>query len=93
MTRILDEMEEMKRGLDAVMLDHLGASDTESGSVQSRIALYAERNGELHVLCRTLLDKYREVAPNDPFVYEADSILCNVPQCRLPADAPLRRGY
>lgn len=57
------------------------------------VELYAERNGELHVLARTLLDKYRAACPDDPFVYEADSILCNVPQCRLPADAPLRRGY
>ena len=48
----------------------------------STARLYAERNGELHVLCRTLLDKYREVAPDDPFVYEADSILCNVPNIR-----------
>ena len=46
------------------------------------VALYAERNGELHVLARLLLDKYRALAPDDPFVYEADSILCDVPQLR-----------
>jgi hypothetical protein len=49
------------------------------------LELWASRNGELHVLCRKLLDRLRESCPDDPLVWEAEKELTNVPQVRLNA--------
>ena len=46
------------------------------------VALWATRNGELHVLCRRLMDKYRAVCPDDPDIWEMERQLCDIPQER-----------
>ena len=46
------------------------------------VAKWAMRNGELHKTCRKLLDAYRAVCPDDPFIWEVERVLADVPQER-----------
>lgn len=46
------------------------------------VARWAERNGELHMACRKLLDAYRAVCPDDPFIWEVERVLADIPQER-----------
>ena len=43
---------------------------------------WAKRNGELHVALRKLLDAYRAVCPDDPYIWEVERVLADIPQLR-----------
>ena len=53
------------------------------------VDLWASRNTDLHLLARKLLEKLRIATPDDPFLYEAEGILADVPNIR----AQHERGF
>lgn len=43
---------------------------------------WAKRNSELHVALRKLLDAYRAVCPDDPYIWEVERVLADIPQLK-----------
>jgi len=89
MTAMKYRLAEITRGYESGEYSHptrdhsgLRLTDSESAPVQSGIALYAKRNGELHVLLRLMHNALKAADPDNPLLVQAEEILCDVPNQR-----------
>ena len=60
-----------------------GTAVPTAGTVVPTVGMYAERNGELHVLCHEMLNALEYLGCDYDILHKFRSRLHDVPQCRV----------